>query len=310
MVDVDGRGLGNGVRIMLTESWNPELPDAAATLACLNRCFDGGWDETLYQWYLARPFNGLKPDRIIISDEGEPVAGSVINYRQLRAPDGGIRDIGIASGSWTLPEARGQGLFTRMMQASVSRAGENGCQYFLAFVTRDNASRKALERCGAAMVPAVYITSNGVPVAAAAHASIEKVQVSPSEMHNAAATSGPVRFYYASASAWAGQHLERPLPVDVYRLHGEYAIVEKTADTDRLQWTSADRQLRQQVAASLAASAANAGRRFFMYRTDDSDVVGLDSQRGFVCCLPTAAGHRDPLSDLGTDWDIQSADRM
>ena len=310
MVDVNGRGLGNSVRVMLTEAWNPELPDAAATLAYLNRCFDGGWDETLYRWYLARPFNGRNPDRIIIGDEGEPVAGSVINYRQLLAPDGSIRDIGIASGSWTLPEARGQGLFTRMMQASVSRAGEQGCQYFLAFVTRDNASRKALQRCGAAMIPAAYVVSDGTPNAAAAEVTIEKVRVMPSDMHHAAPTSGPVRFSYPSASAWATQHLERPLPVEVYRLHGEYAIIEHAADTDRLQWTSADGQLRHQVAASLAARAAVAGRKFFMYRTDNPDVDGLDSRPGFVCCLPTAAGQSDPLSDLGTDWDIQSADRM
>lgn len=295
---------------MLTEAWNPELPDVAATLAYLNRCFDGGWDETLYRWYLARPFNGRRPDRIIISNDGNPVAGSVVNYRQLQAPDGSVHDVGIASGSWTLPEARGQGLFTRMMQASVSRAGEQGCQYFLAFVTKDNASRNALERCGAAMIPAAYVVSDGVPDAADADATIEEVQVSPSEMHDSAPTSGPVRFYYESASAWAAQHLERPLPVDVYRLHGEYAIVEKAADTDRLQWTSADRQLRQQVATSLAVRAAAAGRKFFMYRTDTSDADGFVARPGFVCCLPTAAGHCSPLPDLGTEWDIQSADRM
>ena len=294
---------------MMQESWNPAQPDIAATLAKLNRCFGGGWDENLYRWYLARPFNGRAPDRIIISDDGEPVAGSVVNYRQLRAPDGTIRDIGIASGSWTLPEARGQGLFTRMMQASVSRAGEDGCQYFLAFVTADNASRNALERCGAAMIPASYVTSDDSPPVPDAVTAVEAVDASPSELHNAARSGGEVVFHYDSVTTWAAQYLERPLPVEVLRLHGDYAIIEQAADTDRLLWTAAVALQRQQVAISLAARAKANGRKFFMYSTGN-DVAGLVARPGFVCCLPTASGHGDPLSDLGKDWDIQSGDRL
>lgn len=295
---------------MLTKAWNPESPDMTATLAFLNRCFGGGWNETLYRWYLARPFNGRTPDRIVISDNGKPVAGSVVNYRQLQAPDGSIRDIGIASGSWTLPEARGKGLFTRMMQASVLRAGEQGCQYFLAFVTKDNASRKALERCGAAMVPAAYVVSSGMPNISEGSTTIEKVEALPAELYESTPASHAVRFYYGSAPVWAAQHLERPLPIDVVRLHGTYAIVEKTPDTDRLQWTAAAPQQRIKVAISLAARAAAAGREFFMYTTRLFATDGLAAQPGYICCLPTAAGDSDPLSDLGTDWDIQSADRM
>lgn len=300
---------------MIEEAWNPELPDSAAIVSNLNRCFGGGWDETLYRWYLARPFGGRTPDRIILCDDGKPVAGSVVNYRQLLAPDGGIRDVGIASGSWTLPEARGKGLFTRMMHASVSRAGERGCRYLLAFVTGDNASRGALERSGAAMIPAAYVVSDDRPVADGAVATIERVNVSRKELYDDASKRGPVRFYYDSADTWAAQHLERPLPADVCRLHGASAIVERTADTDRLQWTSADPRERPQVAATLAADAAARGRKFFLYATGSfagaaARLHGLVVRPGFVCCLPTAGGNGDPLSDLGSDWDIQSGDRM
>lgn len=296
---------------MTAEEWNSEQPDIAATLSYLNRCFDGGWDENLYRWYLARPFNGRTPDRIIIRNDGEAIAGSVINYRQLLAADGTIRDIGIASGSWTLPEARGQGLFTRMMQASVSRAGDRACEYFLAFVTADNASRNALERCGAAMIPASYISSGDSPPTTDASVNVESVDVSPSELHDPQRRGGAVRFYYESSAIWAAQQLERPLPVDVCRVHGDYAIVERAADTDRLLWSAAVAGRRQQVAASLAARASAHGRKFFMYSTSGgTDVDGLVIRSGFVCCLPTESGHSEPLSDLGTDWDIQSGDRL
>lgn len=293
------------------EYWNPSQPGIAATLSRLNRCFGGGWDETLYKWYLARTFNGRTPDRIVISDDGEPVAGSVVNYRQLLAPDGTIFDIGIASGSWTLPEARGQGLFTRMMQASVTRAGDRGCQYFLAFVTAENASRNALERYGAAMIPASYVTSGETPPTTDANATVESVDASAAELFDPVRAGGPVRFYYDSAAAWAAQQLERPLPVAVYRLDGEYATVEQAADTDRLLWTSAVAGRRQQIAASLAARAARLGRKFFMYTTrGGAELDGLVARPGYICCLPTASGQREPLSELGNDWDVQSGDRL
>lgn len=315
MVDVDGRSVRVRVRVMLKEAWNPALPDRAATLAYLNRCFDGGWDETLYRWYLARPFKGRTPDRIVISDAGEPVAGSVVNYRQLLAADGSTVDIGIASGSWTVPEARGRGLFTRMMQASTSRAGEQGCRYFLAFVTEDNASRKALERCGATMIPSVYVVNGDSPNTSGTAGSVERVDASRAEMYGPSGGAGTVRFYYDSAAAWTAQHLERPLPVHVYRLHDEYAIVEKTGDTDRLQWTSAHPERRIRVATSLAVRAAASGRKFFMYATgraarEAAGIDGLVTRPGFVCCLPTGPGCEDPLTDLGRDWDIQSGDRL
>lgn len=297
---------------MIREAWNPERPDLATTLANLNRCFGGGWDEALYRWYLARPFNGRKPDRIVVSVDGKPVAGSVVNYRQLRAADGAVHDIGIATGSWTLPQARGQGLFTRMMQSSVARAGQQGCRYFLAFVTADNASRNALERCGAAMVPANYIVSGDTPVTTAPDSPLETVDVSRAELYGALAACESVRFHYDSADAWAAQHVQRPLPVDVFRLHGAYAIVEQSPDTDRLQWTSAGPAHRGQVAAGLAARAAARGRKFFMYATGRAGDIadGLVTRPGFVCCLPTPAGHPDPLTELGNDWDIQSGDRL
>lgn len=291
--------------------WNPELPGAAATLEFLNRAFGGGWNESLYRWYLTRPFNGRNPDRIVISDEGQPLAGSVVNYRQLETEDGRVRDVGIATGSWTLPEARGRGLFTQMMQASVARAGERGCQYLLAFVTEDNASRSALERCGAAMIPATYLLADGDAVVADSNVAIDIVDVSAKTLHDAARPGNAVRFHYASAESWASQHLERPLPVEVCRLHGEYAIVEKTPDTDRLQWTSAGPRNREHVATSLALRAAGSGRRFFTYATTGRFTAdGLVARPGFVCCLPTPSGHPDPLDDLGATWDIQSGDRL
>ena len=296
---------------MITERWNPERPGVEETVANLNRCFGGGWDRAAYRWYMARPFDGRTPDRVVVFDDGRPLAGSVVNYRQLCSQDGSLRHVGIATGSWTLPEARGQGLFTRMMQASVARAGEKGCDYFLAFVTRDNASRRALERCGAAMLPASYVAGGDVPVTAAAPGDIEAVDASPDELFARTPAGPQVRFHYGSAAEWAEQHLRRALPVEVLRIHGEYAIVEKAADTDRLQWTSADPAQRPRMAKSLAARATAGGRKFFMYRTDGTAVgEGLVARPGYVCCLPTLRGHPDPSFDLGSEWDVQSGDRM
>lgn len=302
---------------MLVESWNPESPDVEATLGFLKRCFGSGWDNELYQWYLARPFSGRAPDRLVIREGESVVAGSAVNYRQLRMADGSIRDIGIATASWTVPEARGKGLFTRMMQASSVRAADNGCQYLLAFVTADNASRNALERCGATMVASSYVVSSDrLIVADASDATpVEYVNPSPDDLFLATGESGRVRFYYDSSADWAEQHMLRPHPAEVVRVGSHHAIVEKTTDTDRLQWTSAGVTDRPGVASALAIRAAANGRNFFMYGTGElaallAPAAGLIARQGFIACLTTANADAMPAVELAAAWDIQSGDRM
>ena len=94
-------------------------------LEALQSCFGGWGGETEFDWYFRRPFAGAVADRFVIADEGEWIAGSAVSWRRLAEPDGTGRKVGIMTGSWTLPAARGRGCFAAIIEhsrAAVRRA--------------------------------------------------------------------------------------------------------------------------------------------------------------------------------------------
>lgn len=299
---------------MLNETWSSGAQDVKETIQLLNQSFGGGWDEDHYRWYLARPFDGRDPDRLTISNDDMPVAGSVINYRQIKTSDGAIHDIGIASGSWTRPDYRGRGLFSNMMRMSVAHAGSKGCRYFLAFVTEDNASCGALARLDAIMVPAAYLMTavTGTRPQTVPDLRISAVTVDADMLYARISGGDYTLFHYRSATVWAEQLLARPNPVEVLAIgDNDYAIIEQTADTDRLQWTSVPLPERRTLGESLAARAADNRRKFFMYGTERLVAASggdglLSAKPGFVACLPTRSGDTVDIDA----WDLQSGDRM
>lgn len=304
---------------MLNEIWNPARPTNDEYIAFLNVCFGGSWNERLFRWYLAREFAGRKPDRLVMFRDDVPVAGSTVNYRQLRMPDGDVADIGIASGSWTVPAARGQGHFSRMMLASAERAGQHGCRFFLAFVTADNASSGALERCGAVMRNASYLVSVDEPrlnESAASWPVAEAATEEASPFDSAASTDERILFHYRNSDDWRAQIVSRPDPTSTLSVGPHLAVIENVDNTDRLQWTSAPVDQRAAVASALARRSAASGRRFFMYGSGGwtaacADSAGLVVKPGYIAILPAAGTRmRDYPAIAAADWDVQSGDRL
>lgn len=303
---------------MTEMEWNPErlAPDDYVEL--LNLSFGGTWTAELFHWYMQRPFAGRTPDLAVLCVDGKPVSGAAVNYRQLRDPHGQVHDVGVISGAWTHPEARGHGYYTRVMRESAARVATRGCELLLGFVTADNNSSKGMKTAGARMIPTVYATSSAgstdtgdLPAIATASADTTQLY-QQHNVHSMAATG----YHYASPDDWTAQMLQRPGPVEVLRIGDDsLAIVEKTGDTDRLQWLSAPASARAGCLAALAARAQGSGRQFFAFCTGPSmaavdSVTGLRAQAGFITCLPAG-----PLSDsaeamLAGPWDVHSGDRV
>jgi hypothetical protein len=121
----------------------------------LNLCFSNWGGEKNYKHYFERSFNAYKPDIILFrNSSGEVIAGSGISYRTISI-DGSITlPIGIMTGSWTLPKARGMGCFARMIEVSRGLCKEKNVPLLTAFVTEDNASYRRLINAGSVCVPA------------------------------------------------------------------------------------------------------------------------------------------------------------
>lgn len=144
---------------MLTCELNPADGDEAY-LEALNLCFPGWGDEKQLAWVLERAVGGPVPDRMMIRMDGTLVAGSAVSYRWLER-QGQRMLVGIMTGSWTLPEARGQGCFTRIIEESLAVTKSQGGALLMAFVTEDNPSFRRLQRAGAALFPTTYFHGQG-----------------------------------------------------------------------------------------------------------------------------------------------------
>jgi GNAT superfamily N-acetyltransferase len=298
-----------------------------AYLDGLNACFGGWGDQTHFTWVFERSSGSHPPDRMAIIDDGEFLAGSGISYRVVRLPNGASMHVGIMTGSWTLPAARGRGVFTTIIEESRQRATDHGCALLLAFVTHDNPSRRALERAGSAMFPTWYVF--GAPDG------LEPTPPAVSVVHDLddqreardAALRRFVRFAYPTAEAFQGQFVHRPSPVEVRRYPSGVAIVDRAGDTDRvLSHRSA--VSRAALLEEIASDAAGHGRKLFQLTTCEGVPRYLDGKPGFLTALvagdaelrtaldsdtpvTSSAALADPMSPsyLGP-WFIEAGDRM
>lgn len=327
----------------------PMLTEAAMTLELnppggeseylrgLNECFEGWGDWKTFEWAFRRTV-APEPaaDLMVLRDGSELLAGSAVTYRRLELANGERIRIGIMTGSWTLPAARGRGCFSRLIEASLMVTSERGGALLLAFVTADNPSCRQLRRSGAAFVPTSYLFSEGGPQA-------EDVPrwtaVDADERHAAAiahSSKGQCHFIYERFEDWRCQFLERPYPTGLLSAgDGAFAVLERKGGTDRLQalWTSPgslDFRL-----AELRAQTAAQGNRLFAFSSEaafgkTARAMGFVERPGYVTTMVTddarlraamklSEAIEAPSHAMLTDatspwflgaWSLQSGDRM
>ena len=107
-------------------------------LEALNVCFPAWGGREMFDWCFTRESAGLRPDLMTLHAGGGWWRASANTYRRIRLPNGETLVAGIMTGSWTLPESRGLGAFTRLIGESRDLAAARGAGLLLAFVTRTN----------------------------------------------------------------------------------------------------------------------------------------------------------------------------
>ena len=127
----------------------------------LNTCFPNWGNKTTFDWIFNRKCGLKKADFLILKDDNDQViAGSAVTYRKLKLADKSIVDIGIMTGSWTLPEARGKGCFSQIIEESKIICSKNKVSYLTAFVTDINASYRRLKEADFFEKTAINFFSN------------------------------------------------------------------------------------------------------------------------------------------------------
>lgn len=350
MLDIDGRDHLQGVRkpeddlkrtvpIKMNVIINPDRTEETY-LEYLNRCFDdwGGMD--MYKWCFDRPVGGLKADIMLLKKDGTVLGGSAVTYRKAAIRESMV-NVAIMTGSWTLPESRRQGCFTRIIDESIALARQKGAALLLAFVTDRNASLKRLIGRGASLFPTHYLVSGeGTPEMES------KLQISQvadtgkfvADIYRTMAEGrgGRPHFEY-TIEEWRAQFVDRPEEIEIVSVGGDSpAIIEKKGIFDRILVIvpTGGHSFEDCLKALLKRTMGN-GRRLFFFTTfsrqkDCAVDMGFEHIPGYLTTLianegtlrslcpglsenerPVAGELYDPDSKwyLG-EWDLVTGDRM
>ncbi len=210
---------------------NPENYDDKY-LQCLNESFQPWGEVELFNWVFKRQSGGLKPDMIVLQDEkGEDASGSGISYRVIKNAKGTKLTIGIMTGSWTLPNARGKGGFTKIIEESKKLCLARGARYLTAFVMESNKSFDRLKAAGAKGCKTYTLLSKSLGqkdisidvenMEIVEDISIlkEKIQFNPD---------GDDKFYFEySSDEFENQFINRPSAIKLFKIDANYIILEE-----------------------------------------------------------------------------------
>jgi len=277
---------------------------------------------------------------MVFKQDEKIIAGSAVTYRKVLLGKSVI-NIGIMTGSWTVPEARGQGCFTKIIEESLSLASDKGAGLLIAFLTESNASFRRLAGAGSSLFPTHYLFSNqNTPIPESGHV------ISPvSDIKKGIETifetlrkhqDGLAHFTY-TLKEWVSQFWERPGEMELLHI-GDIglAIIEKKGDFDRLLFLSLkDEHAFADCIKTLLKRALENEHKLFLFTTSTvwKDVclkLGFGHAPGYLTALvadekalmkiypgvsrlPANIVHEfyKPGSPwyIGS-WDIQSGDRM
>ena len=199
-------------------------------IANLNACFGRWGGEAEYEWGVQRQVGKHLTDIMLIENEEDGViAGSAVSYRRLKGREESF-DIGIMTGSWTLPAARKKGCFTKMIHCSRELCKDNHVPFLTAFVTETNASSRRLETEGSFMFPTAHLFSpeefyegEGIP-----HP--QPVELHPEisqQIHKRVQeTQKEFLTFSYSFEEFQSQYLERIKEVTVLKIKDDFAVLE------------------------------------------------------------------------------------
>ena len=255
-------------------------------IANLNACFGNWGGEVEYEWGLQRQVGKHSTDIMLIENEEDGViAGSAVSYRKLEGKEDSF-EIGIMTGSWTLPAARRKGCFTKMINCSRDLCKDNNVPFLTAFVTETNASSRRLKSEGSFMFPTSHLFSpeeiykeEGIPQSELVELNTDvsrqiylRVQETQKEF---------LTFSY-SFEEFQSQYLNRIKEVIVLKIDDDFAILEDGQNEVKillLTYTNKENFRSFQKAVSNWCN-KNKDRKSFFFTTR-KELAGICEELGF-----------------------------
>lgn len=276
----------------------------AGYIAGLQQAFNGWGDDALFRWCFERD-SGAGPATFLTGwVDDELVAGSAVVWRQLDL-HGERQKIGIMSGSWTLPAARGKGFFSQMIETSLQTCRDEGASRLLAFVTENNGSRRRLEAAGSQMIPSSYCKTTVTGDAT----TLVPTAADPASVYQSYLLSRSARGHiaYPERAQWAGQMVNRRQQVQVFDAAGIPVIVEVRDEYSMVLCVCADSNDERLAALTAVRAMASENKPVLTYTLDPAE---LDDDwqvlPGFITSLPVA----DTVSPISCPLRVENGDRI
>lgn len=262
--------------------------DRDAYLAGLETAWPDWGGADRWQWVYERRCGGPPADLLGIEEAGALIAGSAVTYRRLRlASTSNEVLVGVMTGSWTVPAARGRGAFGLMVRASQRTVTGRGGALLLAFVTAANPSARRLASEGAAMWPSAYLIGDGTgPVGEEAAAPPEVGTID--ELRDR--SWGRCTRVAYTAEEFADQFLGRPESTSPAVVAGAPAVLERVPGFLRVSALAAPDGALVDVYGAVRALAGSEGSQAFAYTTDEraaarAEVAGMRRMPGSLALI-------------------------
>lgn len=285
----------------------------------LNKCFKnwGGHEE--YNWIFQRTVGDKTPDIIVISDpNNEIIAGSGVTYRKLKVANQKTIDIGIMTGSWTLPQARGKGCFSKMIEVSKHICNQNDVAYLTAFVMESNPSYRRLKEAGSFLIPTYHYFSNETVYPNTSK--VVAVDGQPkiySEIYTKLTKSQQtnLNFNY-TLEEFIAQYINRIKKIEILKIGDDYSIIEETESVIKVHLITYDNlSLFEYNVTSLANwGLENKSKKLLLFSTKKNEAEVLhklkyDNSPGFFTVLSTCQNAK-PNTDIFKQIAINMGDKI
>ncbi len=197
----------------------------------LNQCFNSWGGRQEYNWVFNRVVGENQSDIIVIKDKHDDViAGSGITYRKLIIDDHHVTDIGIMTGSWTLPIAQGKGCFSKIIEVSKNICTLKRVPFLTAFVMESNPSFRRLKNAGSSLISTYHFVSKEIY-----YSDIKTITVLKKEpkiyselyYNFIKAQKGYLKFYYTHEEFYQ-QYINRSKNTEILQIGDDYAVIEET----------------------------------------------------------------------------------
>lgn len=287
----------------------------------LNQCFNNWGGTREYEWVFNRVVGDKTSDIIIIKDENnKTIAGSGITYRKIGSQNGDVIDIAIMTGSWTLPQARKRGIFSKIIQISREISNSKSVAYLTAFVTESNASFRRLKDAGSFLLPSYYSFSPEKLYDQPNNLSVSPINGDGEVVSNIynklrASEKDFVHFNY-SLVEFSHQYIKRPGNVELIIIGNDYALIEETKELIKVHLITFENvhTLEDNIKALSNWVLENRSKKIFLFSTrkEIAEIyhnLAFENTSGYFTILDTS---NSAISDKDhfTKLDVNMGDKM